>query len=226
MFKQLFNLFNRDNLYQQALQQSHRMLDVDWTMFEASVESLRHSASADIGVDIYALDKELNADERAVRQKVMTHLSISGGADLTAGLVLVSVVIDIERIGDYTKNIYDLARNHPAKLHGGSLEPRISEIESAVAKDFRDMIQAFKKSDEEMARTIMAHYKQGLSAACEEVSATLVSGRANDLGPADAATVALYVRFLKRIAAHSRNIITSVVNPFPRLGYKEKQIEG
>jgi ATP-binding cassette, subfamily B, heavy metal transporter len=37
-------------------------------------------------------------------------------------------VIDIERIGDYAKNIYDLAKSHPAKLHGGSLEEEIVRI--------------------------------------------------------------------------------------------------
>jgi len=34
--------------------------------------------------------------------------------------------------------------------------------------------------------------------------------------------VSLYARFLKRIASHSRNIVTSVVNPFHRIGYREK----
>ena len=32
---------------------------------------------------------------------------------------------------------------------------------------------------------------------------------------------ALYLRFLKRIAAHSRNLASSVVNPFHRIGYPE-----
>ena len=29
-------------------------------------------------------------------------------------------------------------------------------------------------------------------------------------------------RYLKRIAAHSRNLISSIVNPFERIGYKEQ----
>ena len=31
----------------------------------------------------------------------------------------------------------------------------------------------------------------------------------------------LYSRYLKRIAAHSRNLISSIVNPFERIGYPE-----
>ena len=66
--------------------------------------------------------EQQKAFERDVRRKVMTHLSLGNTSDLTAGLVLISIVIDIERIGDYSKNIHDLATVHPDKLHGGSLE--------------------------------------------------------------------------------------------------------
>ena len=42
----------------------------------------------------------------------------------------------------------------------------------------------------------------------------------------EAAAVVLYVRFLKRIGSHSRNIATSIVNPFHRIGYQEKKQPG
>jgi hypothetical protein len=35
--------------------------------------------------------------------------------------------------------------------------------------------------------------------------------------------VALYTRSLKRIYGHLRNIVTSVVNPFHRIGFKHKE---
>ena len=54
----------------------------------------------------------------------------------------------------------------------------------------------------------------------------IVSGRAPDLSRPDAATVALFARYLKRIAAHSRNVMTSLVNPFHRIGYREKPETG
>ena len=39
----------------------------------------------------------------------------------------------------------------------------------------------------------------------------------------DAVAVALYVRYLKRVAAHLLNILSSVVNPFERIGYREEE---
>ena len=39
---------------------------------------------------------------------------------------------------------------------------------------------------------------------------------------AQTAAVVLYVRYLKRVGAHLLNILSSVVNPFERTGYKEQ----
>jgi hypothetical protein len=40
-----------------------------------------------------------------------------------------------------------------------------------------------------------------------------------------AVTVALYMRYLKRVSAHIKNVATSVVNPYHRIGFREKQDE-
>lgn len=225
MWKDFLNVFRKSDLFTQALDESNAMLDLDLAMFEASIESLRRSDHSEVALDVYALDKRINAYERDVRRKVFTHLLVSGAHNLSSGLILVSVVIDIERIGDYAKNICDLARFHPARLHGASLEPEVDDIETQVDDIFRKTVGAFRTGNADQARLIMTGYKESLSAACESIVKRIVSGQVSDLSPADAAAVALYVRYLKRIAAHCRNIGTSLVNPFHRLGYKEKRAE-
>ena len=132
MFKELFNLIQSDSLYEQALNRCYQMLDIDSQMFNESINSLRNSDTAEIPIDIFKMDQEINAFEREVRRKIMTHLSISGTKDLGSGLILVSVVVDIERIGDYTKNIYDLACEHPKRLQGGSYEEKLVNIENST----------------------------------------------------------------------------------------------
>ena len=225
MWKQLLYLFKEEDLYTKALEHSYQMLDMDLAMYEASVESLRHSDTTEIPIDIYKMDKQINAYERDVRKKVTTHLTVSGPSDLVSGLILVSVVIDIERIGDYTKNIYDLAVNHPARLTAGSVEEKLRHIESVVTQEFKDMITAFKNSDEKLARKIMDEYKLEVSAACDSITHGIVNKSIQDLETSEGAAVALYARHLKRIAAHSRNIITSVVNPFDSIGYPYDEIK-
>ena len=91
------------------------------------------SDSAEIPIDIYAMDKKINSFERDVRRKVMTHLAISGSQDLGSGLILTSVVIDIERIGDYLQKTYigylAYYAENQKKLNAGGIEDKLSTIE-------------------------------------------------------------------------------------------------
>ncbi|MBI44696.1 MAG: hypothetical protein CMG66_00850 [Candidatus Marinimicrobia bacterium] len=221
MFKQIFEIFKSDSLYEQALQECHEMLDIDREMFNESVKSLRNSDTADIPIDIYAMDRKINEFERDVRRKVMTHLAIGGKEDIGSGLILVSVVIDIERIGDYTKNIYDLAVQHPKKLNAGSFEDILTKMENSTSEFLNKAIDAFKSQDIDAARELMIEYKTDISAKSNEVVNSIVSGSSDEFSSSNSGALCLYARYLKRIAAHSRNLVSSIVNPFERIGYPE-----
>ena len=78
MFKQIFEIFKSDSLYEQALTECHEMLEIVREMFNESINSLRNSDTAEIPIDIYAMDKKINEFERDVRRKVMTHLAVGG----------------------------------------------------------------------------------------------------------------------------------------------------
>jgi phosphate uptake regulator len=221
MFKQIFELFKTDSLYEQALTECHEMLEIVREMFNESVKSLRHSDNAEIPIDIYAMDKKINEFERDVRRKVMTHLAVSGQQDLGSGLILVSVVIDIERIGDYTKNIYDMAVQHPKKLLCGTNEEAVTNMENSAREYLNSTIDAFKSQDIELARKLMEDYKTDISAQSSEIVNDIISGKNDELSSDIAGSLCLYVRYLKRISAHSRNLVSSIVNPFERIGYPE-----
>ena len=220
MLRDIINLLKKDNLQAQALAECHEMLSMCEQMVAASVEALRRSDDAAVDIDILTMDKKLNAFERDVRRKVMTHLSLGNTADLSAGLVLISIVIDLERIGDYSKNIHDLATVHPDKLHGGSLEDDVAHVERDTLEILSRASKAFTEGDEELARELMAEYKDDISGRTRDMERALVAeGVITDSRQATA--LALYLRFLKRISAHARNLASSVVNPFDRIGYPE-----
>jgi len=223
MFKEITRLFSSDDLLSQALDTCHEMLDIALKMFKESKRSLRELDTAEIPVDIYAMDQKINSFERDVRRNVMTHLAVSGTNDISSGLVMVSVVIDIERIGDYTKNIYDLAVNHPNRLEAKSFENNLKEIEVNTLELLTSTIEAFKNQDSSLASKLMEDYKTEISSKCDEITNTIISSSDNELDTASATAVALYSRYLKRISAHSRNLISSIVNPFDRIGYPQKK---
>ena len=221
MYKELMTIFKSNTLYDQALEACHEMLNTDLIMYNASIKSLRYSNTSKINIDIYSMDININKFERDVRRKVSTHLSLGNNTDLSAGLVLVSIVIDIERIGDYTKNIYDLALHHPIKLEVNQIEDRVVELETFTTEFFSKTINAFKADDTEAARELMTSYKENMSKQSDAIVNDIISNKIDGISIGEGAAISLYVRYLKRISAHSRNLISSIVNPFERIGYPE-----
>ena len=221
MFRFLKDLFTSDNLLQQAFAATAEMLREDYLMFEESIKSLRKSDSGELGIDIYAADKKINKYEREVRRKVLTHLALAQPGDVSLGLVLISVVIDVERIGDYTKNIAELAQAHPKALYGLKYEDKLVEAETNIDEKFRNVTEAYATSDIDLATELMKQHKD-VSNWCDSVITELMTDPPKDISARHAVVLAMYVRYLKRISAHLTNIVSSVINPFPRIGFRHK----
>ena len=217
-FRELIELWRSDNLLKQALADSHEMLESTQEMFHESVRSLRKSESGEMKFNVYDKDIQVNKYEREVREKVLKHLAITGGANIIPGLILTSIVIDIERLGDYTKNIMDLAEEHPKKLACGNYENDVREVEGGVADLFDKVIPAVKQTDKDAAARLMKEYLW-LTKRCDTLISELIQEEGESLSLGDAVSTALYVRYLKRVAAHLLNIASSVVNPFRAIGF-------
>ena len=218
MFKILQEVFNRKNLLQESLEESWTMLQVDKKMFDASRKTLREQDTAEVEIDIYETDREINRLEQAVRKKVLTHLTVSGPADLSIGLTLVSIISDIERIGDYTKNIYELATVHPKRLSADKWEDNLKMMENTVSKRLGDLIEALKESDEELGEKIVEDMRQ-VKKKCDEYILSLIKGEGEIFTTGQAVSLVLYMRYLKRIAGHIQNVTSSIVNPFHQIKY-------
>jgi len=221
MFSKFKELFSSENLLDSAYTTTVTMLEFDQKMYEAAHYALRHSDSADLPFDIKKMDRKINKYEREVRRNVLTHLSVAGTANLVPGLVLVSIVIDVERLGDYTKNIVDLAKRHPKMLLGGSHEQTLEEIEDVVDDQITQVIKVLKDQDKTLAREIMRAENE-IGKKASSIETDMIQGRYKKLQGGDAVTIALYARYLKRINAHVTNIASAIVNPFPRISFREK----
>ena len=222
MFKKWLMLFKKDTLMNRAYQRSFEMLDITQAMFKEAKESLRQREDSEIDLGIKKTDKKVNSYEREVRRMVLNHLVVIGPADLPSGLVLISIIIDIERIGDYAKNMVELALDHPGKLHGGEFEEMISRLEEGLEDNFIQAKRCFEEADAELALELLDKYAW-VNEACDEIVTNVVREKDPSIKPGDAAALILYTRWLKRINSHLRNITTSVVNPFDRVGFQPKE---
>jgi phosphate uptake regulator len=224
MLQELLDMFRKETLLDDSLVQAQRMLEEGRVMFITAVHSLREHDTAEMPFDIREKDRLINALQQQIRRDLLTHLSISGVKDMNASMVLASIVIDLERIGDYTKNIAELAEWHPRRLEAGPYERPVQEAEERVRELFDGVIGALQKSDATLAGEILADHRN-LTQRCDEMVRELIAGR-DKLDKSEAITIALYVRYLKRVGAHLTNIASAIVNPFDRIGFKPSRKTG
>jgi phosphate transport system protein len=158
----------------------------------------------------------MNRHEISVRRKVAEHLAVNPQQDYVAALFLSTIVGDIERIGDYCKNVIELAHHYPEKLEGPYID-RIREIESEVVRLYEMTVEAFEQGDSDKGRKAM-ELQAELSRQCDGLTDRLLAE--TEMPGRDAVIRALLLRFLKRVSAHLKNVASSLVNPYHKLGYK------
>lgn len=198
-----------------------QMLADDSHSFGLAMSTLLDGVSPhDVGAELRATDQRVNEAEREIRRELVVHASVHGGVDTPAVLVYMSIVKDIERIGDYAKNLYDVAADggqlHEVpdvdELH--SLRQRVAELISQTDRTF-----AARAADD--ARHLLTEGDELLDRFDALVSA-VVSGQ--DQGPQSVAR-ALTHRYLKRIVAHLMNVLSAVVMPIDKLDYFDEDPE-
>ena len=222
MIKEILSVFQSDSLMDRAFRRSYEMLEITNEMFQEAKKVLRETDTSELSFNINDRDSIVNKFQREVRKDVFNHLAISGNEELPSAMILVSIVIDLERIGDFTKNIVEIAENHPQRLHAGEFEDQLIELERAVEDTFGRTIYCFKNSDEKAAYNLLKEYKWVSRKFDAEIEA-LIRGEDATLTSGSAVALAIYLRALKRIFAHLRNVTSSVVNPFHRIGFKPKK---
>ena len=221
LFKDIVKLWNSDDLLSQAWDESYDMMVLSNEIFTKAIKYLRENEDIDAIRALKKRDIEINLFQKEVRRKVVTHYAVSQNVeDLPNGLVLLNMVVDVERVGDYTKNILDLALNYPDTMIAEQFSDELAEVENEVVSRFSKTIDAINSQDEEVARALMSTYKD-VVAVSDKIVNGCISGEIIQGSESKSVTLALYARYLKRIAAHLKNISTILVNPFEAVGYKK-----
>tara|TARA_B100001093_G_scaffold303876_1_gene289786 strand:- start:70 stop:744 length:675 start_codon:yes stop_codon:yes gene_type:complete len=222
VFKDLVNIWKSENNLSQAWSESNAMLHLSHEMFNDAVEALRSGEKNKVLKSIKLRDEKINDYHREIRKKVVTYYSVSKDVtNIDSGLVLINIVVDIERIGDYSKNILDLAKHYPKKFVSEKFSEDLRIIETAVLDRFSTTIDAVENMDEEIASGLIESYRNDLGKLSDKIVASSISGDVEIGKENKTASVALYARYLKRIGAHLKNITSSVINPFESIGYNK-----
>jgi phosphate uptake regulator len=192
-----------------------RMFTDDRHAFDLAMSALVGGASpGTVGDDLRTTDRQVNEAEREIRRELVVHASVYGGFTTPEVLVYMSIVKDVERIGDYAKNLFDIAADGIV-LDQGELMNEVLSLRSRLSRMITDVAEVFEQRDGARAREM---FREGdaLQDDFDERVSALVTGR---IGEPYAVAYALTYRYLKRIVAHLMNVLSAVVMPIDRLDF-------
>lgn len=165
---------------------------------------------------IYRQDVRINQLERKIRKAVVAHLSFPENTrSVPYGLALMSLVKDVERIGDYAKNMGEIRDFFTGQLPDDENVAELTEIRSAVEAAFAATPEVFANANRETALGYLHHGKT-VARRCDQLVEAIAQSPYN---AATAAALVLGSRHYKRINGHVLNVLSSVVMPLHKLDY-------
>jgi phosphate uptake regulator len=106
VLKELIQVLRGSPPLQQAVDDFSRMLELATELvLEASSVYAGEPLSAEERTALYEKDVQVNKLERKIRKNIVAHLGGKAPADVPYSLLLMSIVKDIERLGDFAKNL-------------------------------------------------------------------------------------------------------------------------
>lgn len=191
------------------------MLGTAEEVLRLAVSAFEQGTSAqELGSRIRKTDRSVNKAERSIRRELVVHASVHAGADLPLVLVYMSIIKDIERVGDYAKNIWDIA----AAIEEANDKPDLSEMRPLFARTLdlaAEIGSTYSARDIDRATEVLNRADGWLDEYDAAVDDLMTSYVPSTVG----VPKALLYRHLKRITAHLMNVLTAVVMPFDRLDY-------
>ena len=222
MLRELLSLFRKTAPLEDLGRDFIQMLELSRDLTVAAGEIyFREERSPEERSDIYRRDMKVNQLERRIRKQVIKHLSLGGNTvDLPYCLLLMSLVKDVERIGDYAKNLTEAHDFRVNPLADDTIVAELREIRNGIESAFSATAEVFTEADRERAMELIEQGRH-IGQRCD---ALLVRIAHSEYNAGSATAVALGTRYYKRIGAHVTNVLTSVVMPLHKLDYFDEDI--
>jgi len=219
----MFDWFSRESAgggagLQKTRTEFGQMLDAGRHAFDTAANAFLGGTDLEvIRDDLFSTDKRINRAERQIRRELVVHASVHGAVVFPDCLVLMSIAKDAERVGDYAKNIFDLAELAPRPPVGEHRDCLVG-LKNDISRLMATCREIFDSQEKEQATEVIRQ-AQDIEDICDDKLRTLLRG---DDDPGMAPAYALAYRYFKRVVSHVRNIASSVVQPLHKLDFTSK----
>ncbi len=188
--------------------------------FDLATMALLTDADANtVSQDVRDTDQRINLAEQELRSELVVHVAVKGTADIGSVLGFTLLLKKIERVGDQAKNILDLAE------HGVSLAD-VPETATLLAE--RQVLSAFfNEASEFLTASTPDHdaiddYAERVNVAIGQYQARIDGYLTSERPGREVVPLAIYYRFLRRIAANLVGVVRTSVAPVPLIDYLEQ----
>lgn len=176
-------------------------------------------ASPETRTELRRQDRKVNQMQRAIRKKVVAHMSVPGNrADVPYCLLVMTLVKDVERLGDYAKNVSEITDIRPEPLPDDEITHELVEIRKGVEAAYQHALDIFTASNEERAIELIREGRD-IAQRCDAL-VRQISRSAHDAATTTA--LVLGTRYYKRIGGHVLNVLSSVVMPLHKVDYYDE----
>lgn len=217
MFKQLISALRGESTLREAKADFSRMLELAQEMFvEASAVYWGKPLTPERRTALYEKDVEVNRMQRQIRKQIVAHLGGPSPSDVTYGLLLMSLVKDVERIGDYAKNLLEVPdlTGWPVPRED-TLSDELGELRRKTEDLSRSVTRVIEEFDRNKAHELTIEGRT-LSKRCDDLLRKVARG---DYKTGEAVNLTLGIRFYKRVVGHLLNLLSSVIMPLHKLDY-------
>ncbi len=227
MLKRLVAALTGQNPMQSASEHFHEMLrlSLELVVEAGSVYWGRVLTPAE-RTALYEKDVQINKLQREIRKAVIFNLSGPVPSDVPFCLLMMSLVKDVERIGDYAKNLVEVPSlcGHETEgtahvLPDDAVVAELRQIGQSVENISLEAAEVYLNSDQERARELTFEGRR-LSKRCDKLIAQIARG---GYSAEVAVDLTLGTRFYKRINAHGLNILSSLLMPLHKLDYYDEK---
>ncbi len=216
MLREILQAFKAKDELGSLIEGFSTMLDLSAQIVREATEVYFGALDATVDREAFrARDVKINKLERKIRKRVLFLLAgQSDGRDAPTGLLLMSLVKDAERIGDYAEDLAELTG-----FAGGAAQADPTALR-AIADEVCDIVdelaRVFGESDQAAAAQLVRQGRS-LSERCEKHLQKIAAGPSYP----GLASHLLGAQYYLRTLAHAMNILSGLVNPLHRLDYHD-----
>lgn len=184
----------------------------------ATLALLTRAGPEGVSRDIRDTDQRINLAEQELRSELVVHVAVKGSADIGSVLGFTVLLKKIERIGDQAKNILELAE-HGVTLADVPETERLLAERQVLSSLFTETAELL--GDPDTDDDAIEDYAERVNAAIAGYQTAIDGYMTSERPGREVVPLAMYYRYLRRIAANLLGVVRTSAEPLPHMDYLE-----